>query len=211
MPNTITATESSGDMTGLVLKTETTEAFTEISAPTVSGDIRSYRLSHTDGKYTLVTEKWESTPGSIYSGEGNTSSEAIETHPKLAGLTDKQRNDWTLWKQNPNDPLLNGWDPSKDSSALVKALYKWYIKGVTTYLAPKVTVRLTTFDETPPSFNEVGKIGVPGGGFDFDGNYLLTGITFSKEGAKWRILREYLGSQQGATWDPVLYGNQNPT
>lgn len=208
MPNTLTATESSGDMTGLVLKTETTEAFTEISAPAISGDVRSYRLFHTDGKYTLVTEKWENTPGAIYSGEGNTSSEDIVTHPSLKNLTAKQKKDWTLWKQNPKDPDLQGWDPSTDTDPLIQKLFGWYTAGVTTYLAPRVTVKLTTFEEQPPSFNEVGIIGAPGGGFNFNGNFICTGVSFSKEGAKWRTTREYLGSQQGANWDPTIYTAQ---
>ena len=58
---TITATEESCDLNGFVTTVETTESFTTISAPTTGGDLRTYRLGHTDGKYTLVKESWAGT------------------------------------------------------------------------------------------------------------------------------------------------------
>lgn len=202
---TITATEESCDLNGFITTVETSESFTTISAPSPGGDLRTYRLSHTDGKFTLVKESWASTPPATYSCDGTTSSEAIESHYSLKDLTTKQRRDWAIWKQNPNDPILNGWDPSTDEDPLIEKLFKWYTAGVTTYLAPRVTVRLIQIEDDPPSLEEVGVIGDPGAPFPYNGNFLCTGVSAQQEGGKWRTSREYLGSQQGSNWDTDLY------
>lgn len=199
-----TSVEYAGDISGQVLKTTTIESFGSIDAPSGS-QLRSWKLGYTDGKQTLTKEEFDTFPEVVYSGDGSTSSEAIETHPSLQGLSATDRNNWLLWKQNPNDPTLNGWNPKDDTNPLIQKLYGWYSTGITTYLAPRVTIKHTTLEDQPPSLSLVGTIADPGGGFDFEGNFIVTGVSFQQEGQKWRVTVEYLGSQRGQNWDPTIY------
>ena len=208
---TETTIERQCDLAGMITKTTTTESFTTIGPPDGGSALRGWRLSHTDGKYTLIKEEYESTGDVVvYAGDASTSSEAIETHPSLDALTKKQRNDWLLWKQNPNDSTLNGWDPSTDNDEKIAKLYTWYSTGVTTYLAPRITVKHTTIENNPPSLDIIGSITSSAGGYS--GNtgsrdFLITSVSFQQEGAKYRVTVEYLASQKGKTWDQKLYGS----
>ena len=207
---TETTIERQRDLSGMITKTTTTESFASIDDPAGGGDLRGWRISHTDGKYTLTTETYESTGDVVvYAGDASTSSEAIETHPSLDDLTKDQRDKWLRWKQNPNDPTLNGFDPATDTDPLIQKLFGWYSKGVTTYLAPRITVKHTTVEDNPPSLDIIGNITSSAGGYQGStGNrdFLITSVSFQQEGAKYRTTVEYLASQKGKTWDPTLYG-----
>jgi hypothetical protein len=207
---TETSIERQRDIAGMVTRTTTTEAFTEIDDPSPGSNLRGWRISHSDGKYTLTTEQYESTSDAVvYAGDANTSSEAIETHPSLDGLTKDQRDKWLKWKQNPSDPTLGGFDPSTDTDPLIQKLFGWYSTGITTYLAPRITVKHTTIEDSAPSLDIIGNITSSAGGYS--GNtgsrdFLITSVSFQQEGAKYRVTVEYLASQKGKTWDPTIYG-----
>ena len=200
---TETQVEVSKDPTGLVTRTLTKQTLAGWEDP--SDDARSYRVTQTDGVVTIVEEYFDTMPP-VYSIDVSTTQEPIESHPKFAELTAKQRQDWGKWKQNSQDPTLNGWDPATDPSTLFQKLYAYFNQGITAYFAPRIVVKHSTLEDSAPGAGDVGIIsstGYPGNTGPV--NFILTGLSGQQEGNKWRVTREYLGSARGSNWDSYLY------
>jgi hypothetical protein len=202
MPLTETQIEVSKDPTGLITRTTTKQAF-QWEDP--SDDCRSYRVTQTDGVVTVVEEFFDTMPA-VYNVDVSTTQEPVESHPYFAELTKKNRQDWAIWKQNPNNPDLNGWTPANETGEKFSTLYALWTKGITNYFAPRIVIKHQTLETTDPNLSDVGKISETGyGGNTGAVNFILTGISAQQEGVKWRVSREYLGSANGSNWEAVLY------
>jgi hypothetical protein len=202
MALTETQIEVSKDPTGLITRTTTKQAFVwEDPSP----DCRSYRVTQTDGVVTVVEENFDDMPA-VYALDVSTTQEPVESHPYFAPLSQKNRQDWAIWKQNPNNPDLNGWTPADETGTEFSTLYALWTKGITNYFAPRIVIKVTTLEDTEPNASEVGIISDPGyGGNVGPVNFILTGLSGQQEGLKWRVTREFLGSARGSNWEAVLY------
>lgn len=195
--------EESKDASGLVTRTVTTGSLSGGLDP--SADCRSYRKTQSDAQVTLVEEFFDETPP-VFALDVSTTQEPVESHPYFAPLSQKNRQDWAMWKQNPNNPDLNGWNPSDETGEQFSTLYVLWTKGITNYFAPRIVIKCTTIEDDEPNASDVGLISDPGyGGNTGNVNFIMTGISAQQEGAKWRVTREYLGSANGSTWENVLY------
>ena len=199
---TETQIEVSKDPTGLVTRTTTKQAF-EWEDP--SADCRSSRVTKADGVVTIVEEFFDIMPP-VYAIDISTTQEPVESHPYFQPLTQKQRRDWAMWKQNPTNPELNGWNPADETGEEFSTLYVLWTKGVSNYFAPRTTIKHTTLEDEAPGTSEVGILSSPGyPGDTGDVNFILIGLSGQQEGIKWRITREYLSSARGSNWEAVLY------
>jgi hypothetical protein len=199
---TETQIEVSKDPTGLITRTTTKQAF-EWEDP--SANCRSYRVTKTDGVVTIVEENFDEMPP-VYALDVSTTQEPVESHPYFKEMTSKQRSDWALWKQNPNNPDLNGWNPLDDTDGKMVTLFLLWQKGITNYFAPRIVIKCTTLEDADPSATDVGRTSATGYGGDTGSvDFILTGLSGQQEGNKWRITREYLGSANGSVWEAVLY------
>ena len=195
--------EEAKDPTGLVTRTTTKSSLAGWFDP--SPDCRSYRVTQNDSQVTVVEEFFDEMPP-VYALDVSTTQEPVESHPYFKELASKQRQDWALWKQNPNNPDLNGWNPAEDTDGKIVTLFLLWQKGITNYFAPRIVIKCTTLEDTEPDANDVGHTSNTGyGGNTGDVNFILLGLSGQQEGSKWRVTREYLGSAQGSVWEPVLY------
>lgn len=200
---TITQVERSADPTGLITETITTQDFAEL---TPSGSARSYRITQADGVWTRVEESFAENPV-VYAVDVSTTQEPIESHPFFLSMTAKDRENWAIWKQNPNNPDLNGWTPATSTDSNFVLLYDFWQKGITNYFAPRIVIKQTTLETEAPTVSNVGKLsatGYPGdtGSVDF----ILAGVSAQQEGTNFRMTREYLGSAFGTVWNADIYG-----
>jgi len=203
MPLTETQIEVSKDPTGLITRTTTKQTLGGWEDP--SADCRSYRVTQTDGVVTVVEEFVDDMPV-VYAIDVSTTQEPVESHPYFATLSQKNRQDWAMWKQNPTNPELNGWQPSDETGEVFSTLYALWLKGITNYFAPRIVIKSTTLENEEPNASDVGIISNTGYGGDTGSvNFILTGLSGQQEGAKWRVTREYLGSARGSNWEAVLY------
>lgn len=202
MPLTETQVEVSKDPTGLITRTTTKQAF---AWEDPSADCRSYRVTQTDGVVTVVEEFFDDMPA-VYNLDVSTTQEPVETHPYFSSLPEKFKTDWALWKQNPTNPALNGWNPADETGEKESTLYALWKKGISNYLSPRIVVKHVTLEDDAPNASDVGIISSPGyPGNAGPVNFILTGLSAQQEGNKWRVSREYLGSARGSNWEPVLY------
>lgn len=192
----------SKDVTGIILTTTTQQSFQEIE-PNASA--RAYQLEHVDGVYTL-TEEFISGTGTVFSIESTTTQEPLETHPRFDNIPQDIKAKWTRWKKNPQDPELNGWKPETEQNGELQELYSFYTYDVTSYLVPRVVVRMTELENGPPALGNVGKLDQPAISAG-PGNFILTGAHGQQEGEKWRNTYEWLGSGPNG-WDAKLYGQE---
>jgi hypothetical protein len=199
---TETQIEVSKDPTGLVTRTTTKQAF---AWEDPAADCRSSRVTKLDGVVTIVEEFFDVMPP-VYALDVSTTQEPVESHPYFKEMTNKQRRDWAMWKQNPTNPELNGWNPADDEDGKMVTLFLLWQKGISNYFAPRITIKCTTLEDSNPSAADVGRLSATGYGGDTGSvNFILTGLSGQQEGTKWRITREYLGSANGSVWEPVLY------
>jgi hypothetical protein len=200
---TQTQIEVARDLNGLQTRTITKQAFTWEDP---ADDARSYKVTQGDGVVTIVEEFYDTNGTAIYNGDISLTTEPLESHPKVSSLTTNQFDDWSRWKTNHNDPKLNGWDPANDNSGMIQFLYLNYIRGITTYLAPRAVIKHVEILDEAPNISAVGQISETGyPGDSGDRNFIMSGISFQQEGEKWRVTTEYLGSQAGKVWDPQIY------
>jgi hypothetical protein len=192
----------SKDINGIVLTTVTQQAFQQIEP---SADARSYQLEHVDGVYTLTEESISGT-GTVFSIESTTTQEPLETHPRFDSIPQDIKAKWARWKKNPQDPELAGWKPETEQNSNLQELYSFYTYDVTSYLVPRVVVRMTELEQGPPSLGNIGKLDQPSITAG-SGNFILTGAHGQQEGANWRNTYEWLGSGPNG-WDAKIYGQQ---
>jgi hypothetical protein len=200
---TETQIEVSRDPTGLVTRTVTKQSLAGWFDP--DDNCRSYRVTQVDGVVTVAEEFFDVMPP-VYNLDVSTTQEPVESHPYFSDLTQKNRQDWAMWKQNPTNPDLNGWTPSDETGEKFSTLYALWVKGITNYFAPRIVIKCTTLEDTEPNASDVGIISATGyGGNVGPVNFILTGLSAQQEGTKWRTTREYLGSARGSNWENVLY------
>jgi len=200
---TITQVEKSADPTGLITETTTTQAFSELE-PT--GEARSYKITQVDGVWTRVEEKFTTNPA-VYAIDVSTTQEPIESHPYFNSMTVHDREAWAIWKQNPTNPILNGWDPSISEDNNFKQLYSFWQSGITNYFAPRIVIKETNVEDNAPDVSGVGHVATTGySGNTGSVNFIIAGVSGQQEGTKYRVTREYLGSAIGTTWNADLYG-----
>lgn len=199
---TETQIEVSKDPTGLVTRTTTKQAFVWEDP---AADCRSSRVTKTDGVVTIVEEFFDIMPP-VYAIDISTTQEPVESHPYFQPLSQKQKRDWAMWKQNPTNPELNGWNPADETGEEFSTLYVLWTKGITNYFSPRTVIKLITLEDDAPSTTEVGIISSPGYPGDTGPvNFICTGLSGQQEGVKWRISREFLSSARNSNWEAVLY------
>ena len=191
----------SKDVTGIILTTTTQQAFTEI---TPDENARAYQLEHVDGVYTLTAESISGT-GTVFSIESTTTQEPLETHPRFDVISEELKRKWARWKKNPQDPELNGWKPDTEQDSNLLELYSFYTYDVTSYLVPRIVVRMTELEQGPPALGNIGKKDQPAIEVG-NGDFILTGAHGQQEGDNWRNTYEWLGSGPNG-WDDKIYGN----
>jgi hypothetical protein len=199
---TITQVERSADPTGLVTETITTQDFAQLEP---SGSARSYRITQADGVWTRVEESFAENPV-VYAIDVSTTQEPIESHPFFSSMTAKDRENWAIWKQNPNNPELNGWSPATSTDSNFVKLYNFWQKAITNYFAPRIVIKQTSLETAAPAVADVGHISTPG----YEGdtgpvNFILAGVSAQQEGTSYRVTREYLGSAIGTDWNTDIY------
>jgi len=92
-----------------------------------------------------------------------TSSDPIETHPKLiAGTTTEDFTKLRMWEKDPNDPQLNKWTPALlPAGTPQKWIYDFQNKGVTEFLQPKITLKIKAIENAPPDLSSLGYVTTP--------------------------------------------------
>jgi len=91
------------------------------------------------------------------------------------------------------------------------ALYNLLIKGVTSYLAPAVTMRFTYVSSQPPTLRNIMRIFTPRGAptLPDGGNWLFTNCSYVIERingrVQYRITEDYTASGPGG-WNDNIYG-----
>lgn len=95
------------------------------------------------------------------------------------------------------------------ASELGRELIDFLLRGVTSYLVPRTTLRYSYTSRQMPSLNGVGKIAIPpkGGGSD---SWLYMGAQMTESGGVYEITKEYLKSQDGDEWDDKIYTKDEP-
>jgi len=202
----LTKSETFTDSKGKTVTTETWEAFD--GPPSVPGGATNIRRTHTDGKHTLLVDIPDSNAreGESYTVEGSMSQEPIETHEKFKDIAADEWKKWNVWKNNPNDDSLAGWNPAEQESA-IKELAALYEKGVTDYLVPRAVVRITQIERSSPRLSRLGKITPPPSAPTLhDGaNWMLTGASGNRqEDGTWSNSYEYMSSGP-AGWNKEIY------
>ena len=192
----------SKDVTGIILTSITQQSFQNDLQPDPSA--RAYQLEHSDGVYTLTQETISGT-GTVFSVESTTTQEPLETHPRFDSIPEDVKRKWARWKKNPQDPKLENWTPEDETNASLQELYSFYTYDVTSYLVPRVVVRMTELEDGAPQLEKIGKIDGAGLGVGGSGNFILTGAHGQQEGEKWRNTYEWLGSGPNG-WDAKIYG-----
>jgi hypothetical protein len=194
--------------------------------PAPSSDARSWRLSHEDGIWTLVEEYAggdQSVPEYQGSVDSSLSTEPLETHARFAQFSDTLKNNWAEWRKNGNNGKFTPktWTPETETdNVFASSFWPRWRAGIESYLAPRISLRLTALEEGPPDQSNVGMIddgwsNIPGiSGKVGTRNFILSGAKGNQEGTKWRNTYEWMGSDgQGKVgdsnagqWDNFLYG-----
>lgn len=200
--------EKSQDIQRIVTIT-TTEQDVEDFEPTNIA-VRSYRKETVDGITTVVTERLD-LEGQTYQGQidGSTSTEPLITHSLFKDLPQDIRNKWSNYQTGRD---VGFWKPETETDTIWVQFWARYSGGNDTYFAPRITIRVTGLEDTPPDQTNVGKID---GGWSNVGsvqlpegvNFLLTAARGNQEGDYWRNTYEWTGCSPHAVegWDPELY------
>lgn len=211
---TTTRIEQSMGIDKIVLQTITQQSLAgEI---TKNPDARSYREDQVDGVYTLVEEVILQQGDPQFSFDGSIGTEPLETHPLFNGgtydISEEIKKKWAVYKKNPADTFLAGWNPATETNANFVKFYDYIKKGVESYYVGRVTARVTVLESGAPDMRQLGGIDVWGGGWPSGfqppsgANFLLSGVRSQQEGDFFRTTYEYQSAPAGAAWDIVLYG-----
>ena len=226
MPQIVVKRESVMDVQKILTHTITQQT-DQSDPPAPSQDARSWRLSHEDGIWTLVEEYAggdQSVPEYQGSIDSSLTTEPLETHTAFSGFNDTLKNNWAEWRKNGVSGKFTppSWTPDKEQDN-VFVLFFWprWRAGVESYLAPRITLRMTALEDGPPDQANVGMI--DGGWSSIPGienkvgtrNFILSGAKGNQEGAKWRNTYEWMGSDgnrslsstdpNAGKWDGYLY------
>lgn len=212
----LTKHEETRDMQKVTMRTLTYQATEEFEP---SAGVRAYRKEQNDAVWTVTEEYLLPQESDVYmlSMDATTSQDPLETCPKFAGISATVWNLWTTWKRNPNDPALgeatnkdpksNLWTPQAEANEDEGFAKFWdlYKSGTTSYLAPRVQLRMTRVEEGPPSYANVGYIETPPEPFADENIWLLNSVRGQQEGDLWRNTYEWMHAAAGKTWDINIY------
>jgi hypothetical protein len=215
MAATLTKQTVSRDQRGYTVTEQTLESFSEMTPDT---NARTWAQTIDDGKYTLVQTFTDEIPNpdpggggpptvfpETWSCEVATSAEPIESHPRFSVFTDAQWAKYRLWRNGQPNPST--WTPSTQMGSLGVYLERYIGKNITSYLAPRITIKHTYSATTKPNLGLIGRINFP----DFATNmtpsgvnFIVTGASVVQEGPLYKISYEWLGSSLGG-WDTFIY------
>lgn len=210
--------EFAKDVTGIVTQTDT---YQDVTDPAPSTSARSWRKEYNDAVYTLVEESLYDQGNPIWSVDATVSSEPLETNHYFAPMERAVRENWLRWKKNPNDPQFqptdsqpnvsatDPWKPELEGETYFAWMYSLIQKGQEMYFAPRMMVRMSILEDTPPNATRLGFVDQPEqrgftGNVPAGTDFLLSAARGQQEGNKWRNTYEWMGSGQGG-WDQTIY------
>jgi len=179
------------------------------SVPSGAFDVKK---SQSDGKY-VTSYKVYDTPGGAYNYQiqSSLSTEPLLTHPIFAagGAHELSADDKKKIQAAQNDPTLYAQYVAASSTSSLGWYSQFVLWGVESYLAPTVSLHITTDENSLPDLTTIGKTAsitngptLPGGA-----NWLFSGCNAEAlTDGKWRISREYRASGP-AGWSSTLYGS----
>lgn len=217
----ITKFEETRDMQKVTMRTITYQDTTEFDP---NEGLRAYRKEQNDGIWTITEEHLLTQDENVYvlNVDATTSQDPLETCPNFADISTYIKNYWTTWKKNPNDPALGAasakdaksglWTPEAeatrkdDPDEIFQTFWALYKSGVTSYLAPRIQVRMTRVEDGPPNYSNVGLIDSPPDPFSGDaGEWILNSVRGQQEGDVWRNTYEWMHSAAGKKWESSIY------
>jgi hypothetical protein len=174
--------------------------------------------------YTIDQEVIDQPGTSHWSVEIGNSTEPIETNIRYSQAfveqwEQEELKKWQIWKSNPADPLVVGWNPGLltesggggTTSWAVNEIYRFWKRGITDYYEPKLTLKREVVEEFPPSLLGIGLIQdasiYPGNDIPANRNFLYMGASGRQNGKWWMNTYEYTMSGP-LGWDADLYGGQ---
>ena len=135
-------------------------------------------------KITLTyTASAQSLPATTYTEQSSQVEEPIQTHPDFADWADE----WDSTANGGNGAFL----PSSDK------------RGITSFIKGSITVTVTTYSDSKPSFSgsTVGTLASPGSDYGSADNWLIIGSNRSLQGYFWVTTTQYLYSPQAYNSD----------
>ena len=226
MAEVTSKTEEVKDVYGVTTYTVTRQGDTALT-PSTSPAPRSYRIQHSDAIYSIVEEWVTVDEGFVgqYQIDGSVSTEPLETNALFNDVQPINKDNWLKWKMGkPPSPV--GWDPALvpntgstpgyTTDPKFATFYYWYKNGQESYFAPRVVIRLTRVESTPPDQTNIGKIdtaiaaGITGLQLPTSNgttvNFILTSARGQQEGDVWRNTYEVTSSSSnGWGWNADIY------
>jgi hypothetical protein len=177
----------------------------------VPDDAFDVQKTQSEGKYVTTFKQYDRPGGAYnYQIQSSLSTEPLLTHPIFAagGSKELSADDKKKIQAAQNDPTLYAqYVAAGDTTAL-----GWYSQfilwGVESYLAPTVTLHITTDEDDLPDLTHIGKVASISNGPSLgnQANWLFSGCTAEAlTNGKWRISKEYRASGP-AGWSSTLYG-----
>lgn len=216
------------DAHGTVTVRKTLESFSDFTTEVgAEGGLQGYTkvIDSNGGPLYSIDQEVIDQPGTDHwSVEIGNSTEPIETNIRYSGAfwQDWEREElkkWQIWKSNPADPLVAGWNPALLTEAggggttswAIQNIYEFWSRGITDYYEPKLTLKREIIEANPPSLDGLGLIQsaaiYPGNSNLGNRNFLYMGASGRQSGKWWMNTYEYVLS--GAIgWDADLYGGE---
>jgi hypothetical protein len=217
--------ETRVDAHGVTTTRKLRESFSDFAPESNTADgLQGYTITQDSNGgplYTVDEETIDSPGENHWSVEIGNSTEPIETNIRYSSAfnEDWQKEElkkWQIWKSNPGDPLVIGWDPSKitatggggTSSWAVNDLYNFWKQGITDYYEPKLTLKREIIETDPPNLDGLGLIQgasiYPGPANLGSRNFLYIGASGRQSGKWWMNTYEYVLSGP-LGWNANLY------
>ena len=195
--------------TGQYLDAFTYESFESFyTTPSGAFDIQK---TLSDGKYLTSYKTYQSSSGAYnYQIQSSLSTEPLLTHPIFAadGTKELTADDKKKIQQAQQNPELYAQYVADSATSNLGWYSQFVLWGVESYLAPAVTLHITTDDDNLPDLSTIGKTATINNGPSLGGsaNWLFAGCTAEAlVDSKWRVTREYRASGP-AGWSSTLYG-----
>ena len=193
---------------GKNILTYTYEDFHEYyTTPSGSFDIQK---TLSDGKYTTTYKVYDSPGGAYnYQIQSSLSTEPLLTHRIFAagGSKELSADDKKKIQAAQNDPQLWATYVASGPTSNLGWYSQFILWGVESYLAPSVTLHITSDENNLPDLSDLGKTAHITNGPSLGGssNWLFSGCTAEAlTNGQWRISREYRSSGP-AGWSSTLY------
>lgn len=213
MAQTLVSTSTTYDQrAGKNIISSTYEAFDGYQTPP-NGAFDIQKIQQ-DGKYTTsykVYDKVYDTPGGAYNYQiqSSLSTEPLLTHPMFAAAGSKalSADDKKKIAEAQQKPDLYATYVAADATSALGWYSQLVLWGIESYLAPNVSLHITSEENTLPDLSTIGKIATitNAPSIGSSANWMFSGCTAEAiTDGKWRIVREYRGSGP-AGWNTTLY------